>query len=245
MAAPFAGIRAVGFDLDGTLIDSLPDLATAINAMLRRLDYSASAGSAKIRTLVGDGAESLVERALAAGRGDSARAGPGDEAFAIFKEVYSRQMFRDSRLYAGVIPTLEALRDERTSPLFCVTNKDGALARALMHEAGLEPHLAFTIGPHTREERKPSPAMLLHAAAQLGLVPQQVLYVGDSVIDMEAAHAAGCRTVAVSYGYDESSSCRGRQPRGADRTLQRTHPAGRAAYAGNVKPVTRVPRRAP
>ena len=201
MAAPFAGIRAVGFDLDGTLIDSLPDLATAINAMLRRLDYSALT-QAKIRTLVGDGAESLVEHALAAGRGDSARAVPGDEAFAIFKEVYSRQMFRDSRLYAGVIPTLETLRDAHLA-LFCVTNKDGALARALMHEAGLEPHLAFTIGPHTREERKPSPAMLLHAAAQLGLVPQQVLYVGDSVIDMEAAHAAGCRTVAVSYGYDE------------------------------------------
>lgn len=201
MPAPFSSIRAVGFDLDGTLIDSLPDLTTAINAMLRKLDYSALS-QATIRTLVGDGAESLVERALAAGRGDRARDVPGSEALRIFKEIYSQQLFRDSRLYPGVIPTLEALRGAGLA-LFCVTNKDGALARPLMRAAGLEPHLAFTIGTHTRAERKPSPAMLLRAAAQLRLAPQQVLYVGDSVIDMEAAHAAGCTGVAVSYGYDE------------------------------------------
>ena len=211
VAAPFAGIRAVGFDLDGTLIDSLPDLAAAINAMLRKLDYSALT-QAKIRTLIGDGAESLVERALAAGRGDSAREVPVNEAFAIVKEIYSRQMFRDSRLYPGVIPTLETLRDAHLA-LFCVTNKDGGLARALMREAGLEPLLAFTMGPHTRAERKPSPAMLRHAAAQLGLMPQQVLYVGDSVVDMEAAHAAGCPAVAVSYGYDERIRAGAGEPR--------------------------------
>ena len=71
-----------------------------------------------------------------------------------------------------------------------------------MREARLESHLAFTIGTHTRAERKPSPALLLRAAAQLQIAPAQILYVGDSVIDMEAAHAAGCRAIAVSYGYD-------------------------------------------
>jgi phosphoglycolate phosphatase len=199
--APYASIRAVGFDLDGTLIDTLPDLATAINAMLLRLGHAALT-AAKIRTLVGDGAEPLVERALAAGAGDRGRQVPVSEALGMFKEIYAGQMFRDSRLYPGVIPTLEALRGAGLT-LFCVTNKDGALARPLMQESGLEPYLAFTIGTHTREERKPSPAMLLRAATQLGIAPAQMLYVGDSTIDMAAAHAAGCGAVAASYGYDE------------------------------------------
>ena len=201
MPANFATIRAVGFDLDGTLIDTLPDLATAINAMLVRLHHSVLS-PAKIRTLVGDGAETLVERALAAGRTAGAPEVPARQALAAFKEIYSRQMFRDSRLYPGVIATLAALRGAGLAT-FCVTNKDGTLARLLMREATLEPHLAFTIGTHTRAERKPSPAMLVRAAARLGLPPLQILYVGDSVIDIEAARAAGCRAAAVSYGYDE------------------------------------------
>jgi phosphoglycolate phosphatase len=197
----FASIRAVGFDLDGTLIDTLPDLATAINAMLARLEYT-QLTQAKIRTLVGDGAEPLVERALAAGRPPGARAVPPSAALAVFKEIYAGQMFRDSRLYPEVIPTLELLRGAGLAA-FCVTNKDGALARPLLREAMLEPHLAFTIGTHGRAERKPSPVMLLRAAARLQIPPAQILYVGDSVIDVQAARAAGCRAVAVSYGYDE------------------------------------------
>ncbi len=206
----FASIRAVGFDLDGTLIDTLPDLASALNAMLARFGYT-QLTQATIRTLVGDGAESLVERALAAGRSAGARTVESGEALAVFKEVYAAQMFRDSRLYPEVIPTLELLRGAGL-PAFCVTNKDGALARPLMREAGLEPHLAFTIGTRTREERKPSPAMLLRAAAQLNITPGQIMYVGDSLIDVQAAHAAGCRAVAVSYGYDERIRLGGGSP---------------------------------
>ncbi len=198
---PLATVRAVGFDLDGTLIDSLPDLAAAINAMLLKVGYAVLT-QARIRTLVGDGAEPLVERALEAGHTPGARSVPLAEALAMFKDIYSTQMFRDSRLYPGVVPTLESLRAAGLA-LFCVTNKDAALAVPLMREAGLEPYMAFTIGTRTKQERKPSPDMLLRATAQLRLVPQQVVYVGDSVIDMEAARAAGCRAVAVSYGYDE------------------------------------------
>ncbi len=114
-----------------------------------------------------------------------------------------------------------------------MTNKDGALARPLMREARLEPHLAFTIGAHTREERKPSPAMLLRAAAQLNVPPAQILYVGDSVIDMEAAHAAGCGAVAVSYGYDE------RIRRGAGRPAALLGGLGELTQlAGLVRPET-------
>lgn len=197
----FASIRAIGFDLDGTLVDTLPDLATAINAMLARVQY-AQLTQEQIRTLVGDGAESLVERALAAGRAAGMRAVRPSAALTLFKEIYAGQLFRDSRLYPEAIPTLELLRGAGLAA-FCVTNKDGALARPLMREARLEPHLDFTIGTHTREERKPNPAMLLRAAAQLNVAPAQILYVGDSVIDVQAARAAGCRAVAVSYGYDE------------------------------------------
>jgi phosphoglycolate phosphatase len=169
--------------------------------MLLKLGYAVLT-QAKIRTLVGDGAEPLVERALGAGQLPGARTVPLGEALAMFKNIYSPQMFRDSRIYPGVVPTLEALRDAGLA-LFCMTNKDAALAGPLMREAGLEPYMAFTIGTRTRQERKPSPDMLLRAAAQLGLAPGRVLYVGDSVIDMQAAHAAGCAAVAVGYGYDE------------------------------------------
>jgi phosphoglycolate phosphatase len=198
---PIAGIRAVGFDLDGTLIDTLPDLAVAINAMLGQLGHSPLAED-RIRTLVGDGAEPLVERALMAGR----QAGTGDasmtEALAVFKALYSDQLFRKSRVYPGVLSTLRVLAGAGLA-LCCITNKDGALAQPLMQAAGLAHHLAFTLGPATPEERKPSPALLLRACTRLGVTPQQMLYVGDSATDMEAAHAAGCGAIAVSYGYDE------------------------------------------
>ena len=187
---------------------------------------------AKIRTLVGDGAESLVERALAAGRTAAcSRRHPSSKALAVFKEIYARQMFRDSRLYPGVISTLEALRGAGLAA-FCVTNKDGALAGPLMREAGLEPLLAFTIGTHARAERKPSPAMLLRAAAQLGIAPAQMLYVGDSVIDMQAARAAGCRAVAVSYGYDERIRSGAGSPDALISGLSELSRAGRAATPG-------------
>jgi phosphoglycolate phosphatase len=197
----FADIRAVGFDLDGTLIDTLPDLATALNAMLAQFSH-AQLPEARIRSLVGDGAESLVQRALAAAAQPGLAPPPAREALAIFKELYARQLFSRSRVYPGVMPTLQALTRAGLA-LCCITNKDETLAQPLMREAGFEPHLAFTIGTRTREDRKPRPAMLLRACARLAVAPANMIYVGDSTVDMQAARAAGCRAVGVSYGYDE------------------------------------------
>jgi phosphoglycolate phosphatase len=201
VTAAFAGVRAVGFDLDGTLIDTLPDLASALNGMLQQLEQT-QLTEARIRTLVGDGAESLVQRALAAGARAGAPEPPVREALAIFKDIYSRQMFSRSRLYPQVMSTLQSLAAAGLA-LCCITNKDEALAQPLMRAAGFEAQLAFTIGTRRREDRKPRPAMLLRACQRLGIEPGQMLYVGDSSVDMQAAHAAGCRAVAVSYGYDE------------------------------------------
>ncbi len=201
MPLTYAGIRAVGFDLDGTLIDTIPDLATAINAMLERLGRSPLT-PARIRTLVGDGAESLVERALASSRAAGTPEPALREALRLFKAAYSGQLYRDSRLYPEVTATLTALRAAGLA-LCCVTNKDDALAQPVMEAAGLTAHFAFTIGTRIREDRKPGPAMLLRACERLGVQPAQLLYVGDSRIDMEAAHAAGAAGIAVSYGYDE------------------------------------------
>jgi phosphoglycolate phosphatase len=195
-----AEVRAVGFDLDGTLIDTLPDLASALNGMLARLHH-AQLSEEKIRMLVGDGAESLVERALAAGRRPHTPEPSAREALTLFKGIYAARMFSRSRLYPGVVPTLQVLAGAGLS-LCCITNKDETLAQPLMREAGLEGYFAFTIGTRTREDRKPGPAMLLRACARLGIEAPEMLYVGDSTVDIEAARAAGCRAVAVSYGYD-------------------------------------------
>ncbi|MBS0578997.1 MAG: HAD-IIIA family hydrolase [Proteobacteria bacterium] len=200
MTESLAEIRAVGFDLDGTLIDTLPDLGTALNGMLARLHH-AQLSEEMIRTLVGDGAESLVERALAAGRRPHAPEPSVREALTLFKGMYARRLFSRSRIYPEVIPTLRTLADAGLS-LCCITNKDETLAQPLMREAALEGYFEFTIGTRTREDRKPGPAMLLRACGRLGIEPPQMLYVGDSTVDLQAARAAGCRAVAVSYGYD-------------------------------------------
>lgn len=201
MAIAAERVRSVSFDLDGTLIDSLPDLAGAVNETLAELG-APPLPPQQILTYVGDGADKLVLRAVA----ESFRSEPDDpardtQALAIFSDRYDQRLFHDSRVYPGVPVALRALLDAGMT-VSCITNKDARFALPLLEVAGLSKLLAFTLCPQTTADRKPNPKMLSAACRKLEVEPDEFLYVGDTYGDIVAAHAAGAQAIAVSYGYN-------------------------------------------
>ncbi|MGE5088930.1 MAG: phosphoglycolate phosphatase [Candidatus Levyibacteriota bacterium] len=203
-------VRAVAFDLDGTLIDSAPDLAAAANAMLEALGHP-RLPEARIAALIGNGIDRLVEGALAAATGRAAGDPPLATAATLFRGCYAERLFDRSRVYPGVIEGLAAL-DALGVPRCCITNKASAFTLPLLDAADLAPRLAFALCADRAEERKPAPAMLLAACERLGVDPGEMLYVGDSRIDIEAARAAGCPVAVVDYGYHQGFSLEAGRP---------------------------------
>jgi phosphoglycolate phosphatase len=205
MQEKLSGTRAVAFDLDGTLIDTLPDLTAAVNEMLKALE-GGPLTQARVRQLVGDGADQLVARALT----ESFAGAPATEAERaaaqkLFYSAYAERLFDRSRLYPDTVATLRALT-AAAYLLCCVTNKSSRFALPLLELAGLKDFFAFTLCADAREDRKPSPTLLLAACRRLGVAPREMLYVGDAHTDVVAAHAAGCRAVAVTFGYNRDGS---------------------------------------
>lgn len=200
MARLIDRLRAAGFDLDGTLIDSAPDLGAAANATLATLGL-AQLPEARFPRLVGGGIGVLVERALTESLGHPPEPGLRDRALDCFRESYAARLFEHSRVYPGVIEGLGRLRDAGLA-LCCITNKHSSFALPLLEAAGLASLFDFTLCADEAARRKPQPAMLLEACARLDATPAQLLYVGDSRTDVLAARAAGCPVVTVDYGYD-------------------------------------------
>jgi phosphoglycolate phosphatase len=208
-------IRAVAFDLDGTLIDTMGDLAASVNLMLGMLGAK-ELPEARVRALVGNGVETLVQRALNESVGSSAtHAAQRSAALTLFRRLYGHGLFKHSKVYPGVVDTLRAL-SEADLALCCITNKDSAFAEPLLRAAGLSEFLSFTLCADRAEDRKPSPNMLLAACSRLGITPAEMLYVGDSSMDIAAARAAGSPVIAVSYGYgkDHAGGAADGQPDG-------------------------------
>ncbi len=210
MHAILDDIRLISFDLDGTLVDSVPDLAVAVDASLAECGLPA-AGEARVRDWVGNGSWKLVERALT-----FARQAPPDEALLAraheaFLDHYGRDPGSRTRLYPGVREALDALRsDDRILTL--VTNKPFAFIRPILAQFGLEAHFALCLGGDSLPQKKPDPAPLLHVAAHFGLPPSACLMVGDSRHDVAAGRAAGFRTLAVPYGYNHGEPVRDSRP---------------------------------
>lgn len=196
--APYA-VRAVLFDLDGTLLDTIADLAEGANRMLAELGRPPRP-LAEIHSFVGKGMANLVRRCLT----ESARADEAeiDAAIGVFRRHYSAVNGLHTRLYPGVRDTLEALR-ARDLKLAVVTNKPEAFTVPLLERMGLAAHFAAVVSGDTLPTRKPDPAMLHHACAQLGVGAAQALMVGDSANDALAARAAGMPVLLVDYGYSE------------------------------------------
>lgn len=193
-------IEAVAFDLDGTLVDTAPDLTAAANLMLELLGGQPLREDC-IPALIGDGVDAFVARVIAKGTGGS-KLDPAlhAAASALFRTLYEQHLFERSRIFPGVVQTLEVL-EEAGLPLCCITNKESRFAVPLLEAAGLRERFAAIVCADSSEDRKPSPNMLLAACGQLGIAPPQLLHIGDSPSDVAAARALNCRVVAVSYGY--------------------------------------------
>jgi phosphoglycolate phosphatase len=198
-------VRAAAFDLDGTLIDTMGDLAAAVNLMLGMLGAS-ELPEPRVRALVGHGVDQLVLRALTESLGNRpTHSAQRSAALALFRRLYGQRLFKHSRVYPGVVQALRSLADAGIA-LCCITNKDSMFSEPLLQEAGLGGFFAFTLCADRAEDRKPSPNMLLAACSRLGISPAEMLYVGDTSVDIAAARAAGCPIIAVSYGYGKDHS---------------------------------------
>ncbi|APU32087.1 phosphoglycolate phosphatase, bacterial [Ectopseudomonas alcaliphila JAB1] len=192
--------RLVMFDLDGTLIDSVPDLAAAVDRMLVELGRP-PAGLEKVRDWVGNGARVLVRRALAGGL-DHAAVGEAEteEALARFLDIYA-DCHHLTALYPGVHELLEALSTAAVE-LAVVTNKPERFVAPLLEQVGLGGYFRWIIGGDTLPQQKPDPAALLQVMRLAGVEAAQSLFIGDSRNDVLAARAAGVPCIAVSYGYN-------------------------------------------
>lgn len=195
---PAFACRAVLFDLDGTLIDTLPDIAAAVDHAL--LDLSlAPAGLERAATWVGNGAAKLLQRALRHQGADTEE--NHKRALELFLRHYAEQFTARSRLYEGVDATLGALATRGLKLAVC-TNKPDEFVAPLLRHFRIEHHFALSVGAEETRPKKPHPAPLLYIAEAFGLTPGDCLMVGDSVNDVEAARAAAMPVIGVSYGYN-------------------------------------------
>jgi phosphoglycolate phosphatase len=211
-------IRAAAFDLDGTLIDTMADLSAAVNLMLSMLG-ARELPEPRVRQLVGNGVDQLVLRALTESLGGlPSHTAQRSAALALFRRLYGQGLFKRSEVYPGVTEGLRSLADAGIS-LCCITNKDSVFAEPLLQQAQLSGLLAFTLCADRAEDRKPSPNLLLAACSRFGIAPADMLYVGDSSMDIAAARAAGCPVVAVSYGYGKEHADAKIEPDGFVDTL--------------------------
>jgi phosphoglycolate phosphatase len=206
----FENVTALFFDLDGTLVDSVPDLTAAVNIMLRQLDLPARE-EAQVRAWVGNGMDNLIHRALTndmAGRADPelfARARP------LYKAAYADHISVRSELYPGVHEGLAELR-AAGFPLACVTNKAAEFALPLLDQIGIGHFFATVVGGECIPHPKPAPDALRLCAERLDVPIGHGLMVGDSLNDVGAARNAGCPVVCVPYGYNHGCDIRDARP---------------------------------
>ncbi|MBC3420656.1 MULTISPECIES: phosphoglycolate phosphatase [unclassified Pseudomonas] len=192
--------RLVMFDLDGTLIDSVPDLAAAVDRMLLELGRP-PAGLDAVRQWVGNGAEVLVRRALAGGiEHDAVDAQLAERALALFMEAYG-ESHELTVVYPGVRDTLRWLRKQGVE-MALITNKPERFVGPLLDQMKIGRYFRWIIGGDTLPQKKPDPAALLFVMKMAGIAPEQSLFVGDSRSDVQAARAAGVKSVGLTYGYN-------------------------------------------
>lgn len=197
-------------DLDGTLIDTVPDLTVAVDAMLRDLGCP-PAGDERVREWVGNGVERLVKRALTG----ELEAEPPEalyaRAFPLFERYYGESNGLHSRPFPGVEEGLTGLA-ELGVRLACVTNKAARYTAPLLEQTGLTGYFELVLAGDSLPRKKPDPLPLLHAAEAFGLAPAESLMVGDSISDVHAAREAGFAIVCVSYGYNHGMDIRDAAP---------------------------------
>lgn len=205
-------INTLLFDLDGTLVDSAPDLAAAVNKTLAVLQRDTFAEQ-QIRTWVGNGAKVLIERALSGSQQidpelDSALA---NDALGLFLKHYQQDVCVYSKLYAGVAETVQQLKNAGFT-LAIVTNKPEKFIQPILDKLQIAEFFCASLGGDSLPEKKPSPQPLLHICQQLNVAVANTLMIGDSHNDILAAKAANMQSIGLTYGYNYGEDINKHQP---------------------------------
>jgi len=196
-------VDAVAFDLDGTLLDTVHDIAAAVNLLLGELGLSPLPVDA-VRSMVGKGVADLLAKALTRARGAPPRDGVVPDLLPRFGQGYASILGRQTQLFPGVTSGLARMHDAGFR-LAVITNKATRFVRPHLEHAGIAHFFDVVVGGDDAAAKKPDPAPLLLAAQRLGVAPARMLMVGDSVNDVAAARAAGSPVVVVPYGYNEGA----------------------------------------
>ena len=206
---PLPPIDAAIIDLDGTLVDTLGDFGVALNLMLTELRLPGVQAS-DVERMVGKGSEHLIRSTLAhvaTGRNAADLEALFPAAMAAYQRNYLAINGQHSAVYPGAIQGLAALHAAGV-PMACLTNKPTAFALPLLAQKGLAPYFSHLFGGDAFERKKPDPLPLLKTCEALGTAPGRTLMVGDSSNDAQAARAAGCPVVLVTYGYNHGQPAR-------------------------------------
>ncbi len=202
--------KLVLIDLDGTLVDSVPDLAYCLDEMMSRLGLQPW-GIDKARGWVGNGVDRFVKRGLT----DTLWDDPTDELFAnarsIFMALYAENTSGRSALYHGVVEGLDYLKSAGFK-LGCVTNKAAGFTVPLLKDMKIHDYFEIIVSGDTTPKKKPDPMPLLYAAEKMGEAAEDCLMVGDSMHDVEAARNAKFQVVCVPYGYNHGIDIREAKP---------------------------------
>ncbi len=202
--------KMVLIDVDGTLVDSVPDLAFCVDEMMQQLGMPVH-GEAKVREWVGNGVERLVRRALIGRLEGEPNEALFEKAYPIFMALYAENTSKRSLLYPGVEEGLTYLQ-QAGYKLGCVTNKAAQFTEPLLKDLGIYDNFSIVISGDTLAKKKPDPLPLLHAAEFFGVQPADAMMIGDSVSDVKAARAAGFQIICMSYGYNHGVDIREANP---------------------------------
>jgi len=205
--------KAIFFDLDGTLIDSVPDLALAVNEMLERLGRERFDESV-IRYWVGNGAQTLVKRALLGKRDvddDTVETALFQKALGIFLQAYRSHLCDATRPYPHVPETIEKLR-QKGYRLAIITNKPEPFIAPILEGLGLKHYFEAWLGGDSLPQKKPDPMPLLHMCETFNIAVDDAVMVGDSKNDILAANACSMASIGVTYGYNYGEEISIHQP---------------------------------
>jgi len=197
-------------DVDGTLVDSVPDLAYCVDEMMGRLGMPRR-GEAAVRQWVGNGVERLTRRALINQLDGEPDEALFEKAMPIFMGLYAENTSKRSCLYPGVKEGIAYLK-QAGYRLGCVTNKAEQFTVPLLTDLGIIDNFEIVVSGDTLPKKKPDPMPLLHAAEALGVTPAESMMLGDSMSDVKAARAAGFQIVCMSYGYNHGVDIRDSKP---------------------------------
>lgn len=187
----------VCFDLDGTLVDSVPDIAAALDKSLLALGAT-PAGEDRVRGWVGYGSAKLVQQAL---EWSGLTEDRYEEGYQVFLKAYFEQLAERSTLYANVESILRAFKYQKV-PIALITNKPSLFVKPLLDHFEISTYFSWMLGGDSLAEKKPSPMPLLHCMEDIEAAPEKCLMIGDSLADYRAAKAAGFKCALVTYGYN-------------------------------------------